>query len=130
MIDLIKTELKVRGKDSYSVEEIVEIIERYTKTKETKVESCGFVADMESREIIVGDKKYNLPKKEFLIVHYLMENKNKVINRERILNKVWEQDVVVIDRTIDVHIRRIRNKFPTIPITTIKGVGYTWKEFL
>lgn len=129
MIEMIRLELKWRGKETYSIEEIIEVIEKYNKKEEPHiVESCGFVADMETRQITIDDKKHDLPKKEFLLIHYLMENKNKVLNRDKILNKIWEDDVIVINRTIDVHIRRIRNRFPTIPIKTIKGVGYTWSD--
>jgi two-component system alkaline phosphatase synthesis response regulator PhoP len=127
MIELIRKELKMRGKENYSIDEIVEVIERYTK-KPKEVESSGFLVDMESREIIHNGEKIYLPLKEFLLIDYFIRNKNKVVRRNELLSSIWGDDVVVIDRTIDVHIRRLRHKFPTIPIDTIKCVGYIWKD--
>ena len=58
---------------------------------------------------------------------YFMRNKNKVIRRDKLLSAIWGDDVVVLDRTVDVHIRKLRQRYPTLPIQTIKGVGYIWK---
>jgi two-component system alkaline phosphatase synthesis response regulator PhoP len=69
-----------------------------------------------------------LPRKEFMIMSYLQENSNRAITREELLRNIWGDDVVVLPRTVDVHIRRIRKRFPNIPIVTRKCYGYMWKE--
>ena len=68
--------------------------------------------------------KIELPRKEFELLSLLASTPNKVFNRDVILNNVWGQDVVVGERTIDVHIRKLREKIGDDCIKTIKGVGY------
>jgi len=65
-----------------------------------------------------------LPKKEFELIYMFSKFPGKVFSRESLLNKIWGSDVEVTPRTVDVHIRKIREKLPEIPIKTIKGVGY------
>jgi len=66
----------------------------------------------------------HLPKKEFELLYLLASKSGKVFTREKILKKVWGDDVYVVDRTIDVHIRKLREKLGDKTIETIKGVGY------
>lgn len=68
-----------------------------------------------------------LPKKEFEILHYLATVPNKVQSRESLLQKIWGTDVFVVERTIDVHIRKVREKIGDQYIGTLKGVGYMFK---
>jgi two-component system alkaline phosphatase synthesis response regulator PhoP len=68
-----------------------------------------------------------LPKKEFELIYFLANNPNKVYSREDILKHIWGQDVYVLARTVDVHIRRIREKIGEGYIKTIKGVGYKFE---
>ena len=79
--------------------------------------------NMEQRSLLYNDKKINLAKKEFNLLHLLMTIPGKVFTREEIIDSVWK-DAVVGDRTIDVHIRKIREKIGPHHIKTIKGVGY------
>ncbi len=72
----------------------------------------------------LGDVSLNLPRKEFDLLYLLASKPSKVFTREKILRKVWGTDVFVVDRTIDVHIRKIREKIGDTKIETIKGVGY------
>jgi two-component system alkaline phosphatase synthesis response regulator PhoP len=65
-----------------------------------------------------------LPKKEFELIYFLAQSPNKVYNREDLLKNIWGQDVYVLARTVDVHIRRIREKIGDSYIKTVKGVGY------
>ncbi len=65
-----------------------------------------------------------LPKKEFELLSFLAKNPNKVFNRDELLEKVWGTDVFVVERTVDVHIRKLREKIPENYIKTLKGVGY------
>lgn len=78
----------------------------------------------------LGKKEVFFPKKEFEILSVLAGNRGKVFSREMLLNAIWGTDVVVVDRTIDVHIRKIREKLgdDAAAIETIKGVGYRYRE--
>lgn len=74
--------------------------------------------------IEMGEKDLHLPKKEFDLLDLLMSKPNFVFERDFILDKVWGTEVVVGERTIDVHIRKLREKIGSDYIKTIKGVGY------
>lgn len=65
-----------------------------------------------------------MPKKEFELLSFLAKHPNKVFNRDELLEKVWGIDVYVVERTVDVHIRKLREKIPEHYIKTLKGVGY------
>jgi len=80
--------------------------------------------DTERYLVIIDGQELVLPRKEFKLLSLLTSKPEKVFTREEILNKVWGTDVVVGDRTIDVHIRKIREKLKLDQIKTIKGVGY------
>jgi two-component system, OmpR family, alkaline phosphatase synthesis response regulator PhoP len=68
-----------------------------------------------------------LPKKEFELLNLLASKPNKVFSREEIFAKVWGNNVVVGDRTIDVHVRKLREKIGLQVIKTVKGVGYKFE---
>ncbi len=87
-------------------------------------ESGALKVDYDSREVFVDDKKVVLAKKEFLLLSLLISIPGKVFTREQIYSSVWGSDVVVGDRTIDVHIRKLREKVGDKYIITLKGVGY------
>lgn len=78
----------------------------------------------------VNKKEIFFPRKEFQILLYLASHVGSVVNRETLLNAIWGSDVYVVDRTVDVHIRKIREKLGRYAdyIETIKGVGYRMKE--
>ena len=76
---------------------------------------------------IKGDEMY-IPKKEFELLELLMSKPGKVFKRHQILSIVWGNDTIVGERTIDVHIRKLREKLGDAYIRTIKGVGYTFSE--
>jgi two-component system, OmpR family, alkaline phosphatase synthesis response regulator PhoP len=88
-----------------------------------------FVIDRSKFVVMKGEEKIQLPKKEFELLFLLASHTGKVVTRENILSKIWGSDVVVIDRTIDVHIRRLRKKIGEEYIETIKGVGYKFVVF-
>lgn len=77
--------------------------------------------------VTVGDKTIDLPKKEFLILQLLMSVPGRVFGREEIYTKIWGPDVIVGNRTIDVHIRKLRERIGEKRIKTVKGVGYKFK---
>lgn len=78
--------------------------------------------------VLRGGTEFQLPRKEFEVLHFLASRKGKVIDRQTLLNEVWGANVFVIDRTVDVHIRKIREKLGEQYIETVKGVGYRFKE--
>lgn len=86
--------------------------------------------DVNSYTVKIGSKKINLPRKEFETLVYLMKNKDRVLTRSSILDAVWGESVHVVDRTIDVHIRKIREKLGEYAncIETVAGVGYKFIE--
>jgi len=84
----------------------------------------GITINKDQYFVEVGGKEITLPRKEFELLSLLASVPNKVFNREVILRTVWGQDVVVGGRTIDVHIRKLREKIGDHFIKTIKGVGY------
>ena len=87
----------------------------------------GIRIDREKYLVHLENEKIVLPKKEFELLALLMSNPGKVFQREEIMNKVWGTEVVVGDRTIDVHIRKLRKKIGDDHIKTIKGVGYKFE---
>lgn len=86
--------------------------------------------DIDNYEIEIENQKISLPRKEFETFVYLAKNQGKIVRREQLLENVWGNDVVVTQRTIDVHIRKIREKLGNYSylIETIKGVGYRLRE--
>jgi len=88
------------------------------------------IIDRASYTIKLKGAELFLPKKEFEILAFLLKNKGRVYSREALLNNIWGQNVYVIDRTIDVHIRKIREKLESYGdcIETIKGVGYRFQD--
>jgi two-component system alkaline phosphatase synthesis response regulator PhoP len=80
--------------------------------------------DRESYLVYKGEESVVLPRKEFELLALLTSKPGKVFTREDILSRVWGSDIVVGDRTIDVHIRKIREKLGDDSIKTIKGIGY------
>ena len=80
--------------------------------------------DLKKYVVYVNDKEVHLPKKEFRLLSLLCKNIGEVKTRKEIMEKVWGTEVIVGDRTIDVHIRKLREKLGEELISTIKGVGY------
>jgi two-component system, OmpR family, alkaline phosphatase synthesis response regulator PhoP len=80
--------------------------------------------DRTSFMVFKGEERITLPKKEFELLTFLASTPDKVFSREELLNNVWGTDVYVIARTVDVHIRKVREKIGEDHIKTIKGVGY------
>lgn len=87
--------------------------------------SASGISINRERYIVVKDgEELSLPKKEFELLALLMSKPGKVFTRDSILNDVWGQEIIVGDRTIDVHIRKLREKIGEDHIKTVKGVGY------
>lgn len=95
------------------------------KTSPTTTITVGdLTIDRASYTIQVKGREINLPKKEFELLFFLAQNPNKVFSREDLLLNIWGSDVYVLARTVDVHIRKVREKIGDDYITTVKGVGY------
>jgi two-component system alkaline phosphatase synthesis response regulator PhoP len=93
-----------------------------------KIITKEFMIDLDSYMVMKNDEEIILARKEFEILQLLVSRPNKVFTREDIFTHIWGEKVIVGDRTIDVHIRRIREKVGTDNIRTIKGVGYKYEE--
>ena len=91
------------------------------------IPSAGIVIDKERYLVIHEGKELTLPKKEFELLALLTSAPGRVFTRENILTSVWGNDVIVGDRTIDVHIRKLREKLGDDYFKTIKGVGYKFE---
>ena len=89
-----------------------------------KLNFKGLIIDKDEYTVKIKGEKLILPRKEFELLFMLASNTGKVIKREEIMNQIWGEDVIVGDRTIDVHIRKLRKKIGSNFIKTIKGIGY------
>ena len=87
-------------------------------------DGTGLMIDPERYVVMHQGQELNLPKKEFELLSLLASQPGKVFSRDKILASVWGTDVVVGDRTIDVHIRKLREKIGDEYFKTVKGVGY------
>ena len=87
-----------------------------------EINTLTYIAKLESKEL-------HLPRKEFELLAFFMNQPNIIFTREELLSRIWEEDVFVVDRTIDVHINRIRSKLGIYKnwIETVKGVGYRFR---
>ncbi|MNL66754.1 Transcriptional regulatory protein BaeR [compost metagenome] len=85
------------------------------------------VIDREAFVVFQNGNKVILAKKEFELLYLLASKPGKVYTREIILKNIWEDSVVVTNRTIDVHIRKLREKLGENYVTTVKGVGYKFE---
>lgn len=112
------------------VSRIKALLRRGTGTESNKIDKVdtgGIKIDRERYVIEKNGVEINLPKKEFELLALLASKPGKVFTREVILDLVWGGDVVVGDRTIDVHIRKLREKIGEDFIKTIKGIGYKFE---
>jgi two-component system alkaline phosphatase synthesis response regulator PhoP len=97
------------------------------ETLDSKIEIGDLVIDREAFMVFQGGNKVVLAKKEFELLYLLASKPGKVYTREVILKNIWEDSVVVTNRTIDVHIRKLREKLGDTYVTTVKGVGYKFE---
>lgn len=96
-------------------------------TDQKQLQYGNLTIDAEKFVVIVDGQEILLAKKEFELLHLLAQKPGRVYLRQEIMNQVWGNDVIVGDRTIDVHIRKIRQKLGVDCITTVKGVGYKFE---
>jgi two-component system alkaline phosphatase synthesis response regulator PhoP len=103
------------------------LLRRFKKVTDNDIaiiELKDIVIDKEKYKVYISGNNLDLPRKEFELLYLLASKPDKVFKREKIMENVWGGEVVVGDRTIDVHIRKLREKLGDKYIKTIKGVGY------
>jgi two-component system alkaline phosphatase synthesis response regulator PhoP len=107
------------------------VVNNTTLSGNSKISIGPIIIDHEKYVVYLDSKELILPKKEFEILSYLASRPGKVFPREKILHDIWGGDVFVVERTIDVHVRKIREKLENYSslIETVKGVGYRFKSF-
>lgn len=93
-------------------------------SKNDRIVAGDLVINRISYTVTVNDKQISLPKKEFELLYYLAQHPYKVHSRDDLLQNIWGIDVYVLARTVDVHIRKVREKIGNQYIVTVKGVGY------
>ncbi len=94
------------------------------KKESNQIVIDDLTVDRTSYTVYVREEKISLPKKEFELLYFLAKNPGKVFSRDELLQNIWGTDVYVLARTVDVHIRKVREKIGDGYITTVKGVGY------
>lgn len=92
--------------------------------KSSTVTFRDITIDRDSYTAFKDKEKLSLAKKEFELLYFLCQHPNKIFNRDELLKQVWGMDVFVVSRTVDVHIRKIREKIGSDYIFTVKGIGY------
>jgi len=100
---------------------------RSDKSEKSTIKVSDLIIDKSSYTVTQNDKNITLPKKEFELLFYLAQNPNKVLSRDELLQNIWGSDIYVLARTVDVHIRKVREKIGEGYISTLKGVGYKFK---
>lgn len=95
--------------------------------EQSQIKIKDLVIDRGSYTVDKEGKKITLPKKEFELLYFLAKNPNIVYGRDELLQNIWGADVFVLARTVDVHIRKVREKIGEDYITTVKGVGYKFE---
>jgi len=109
------------------ISKVNSLLRRSNVNQVLKNDKISLEINREKYIVLSDGKEYTLPKKEFELLALLFSKPGNVFNREVILAKVWGDDIVVGDRTIDVHIRKLREKIGNQYIKTVKGVGYKLK---
>lgn len=112
------------------VSRIKAVLRRFDDSAKTgnKLEVHDLEIDKDRYIVLQSGVEFQLPRKEFELLFFLASRKGKVLDRQTLLNKVWGDNIYVVDRTVDVHVRKIREKLGDHYIETVKGVGYRFKE--
>jgi len=108
------------------VSKVKSLLRRLKKEEvnQDKIKVGKLIIDRDQYEVTLKGKTFSLPRKEFELLYLLASKSDKVVKREKIMQVVWGSEVVVGDRTIDVHIRKLREKVGDKHFKTVKGVGY------
>lgn len=106
---------------------IAALLRRSRIHADRKLEIGGTVLDFDSLSVKEGDQEVTLPQKEFLVLFKLLSYQNKIFTRRQLMDEIWNFDTESDERTVDVHIHRLRDRFeqsPDFEIVTIRGLGY------
>lgn len=111
------------------VRAVLRRLEEQEKPKET-IQIHDLTINIPKHEVTLKGKPIELTKIEFNLLRCLASNPGRVFTRDQLLNKVWGDEIFIVDRAVDVHIRRLRKKLKTASkfIVTIRGIGYKFKE--
>lgn len=106
------------------------LLRRYDskETRSAYIKVGNLAIDRERYVIVSNGNEMTIPRKEFELLYLLASKPGKVFKREEILNEIWGRDIIVGDRTIDVHIRKLREKLGDDLIKTVKGIGYKFDD--
>jgi two-component system alkaline phosphatase synthesis response regulator PhoP len=106
------------------------LLRRYDskETRSAYIKVGNLAIDRERYVIVNNGNEMTIPRKEFELLYLLASKPGKVFKREEILNEIWGRDIIVGDRTIDVHIRKLREKLGDDLIKTVKGIGYKFDD--
>jgi two-component system alkaline phosphatase synthesis response regulator PhoP len=112
------------------VSRVKALLRRNVKESEPvgNIERGDLLINLEKYQVFRDGEVVDMPRKEFELLHLLASKPGKVFSRDSIMDRVWGSEVIVGGRTIDVHIRKIREKIGDDRIKTIKGVGYKFEE--
>lgn len=112
------------------ISRIKAVLRRFDEKEESvnRLEVHDILVDKDRYIVSRGKEEFHLPRKEFELLFFLASRKGKVLDRQTLLNRVWGDNIYVVDRTVDVHVRKIREKLGDHYIETVKGVGYRFKE--
>ena len=112
------------------LKKIASIFKRINKSKNKKqlIDLGEIKIDRNSYLVLKNKNEISLPRKEFELLFLLASKPGKVFTRDEIMSKVWGSEVIVGDRTIDVHIRKLREKIGDLYFKTVKGVGYKFNQ--
>jgi len=110
------------------VSKVKALLRRFNTGEHAILQSGDLMIDKESYQLRQKGKNLHLPRKEFEMLYLMVKEEGKVFTREEILNEVWGDEVVVGDRTVDVHIRKLREKIGSEKIITISGIGYKYEK--
>lgn len=114
----------------YSIRNVIARIEAVLRRSSKRKHSSGISCDRNSLVCIVDGNALKLPRKEFEILALLLENKGRIFTREELLQRIWPEKTIVTDRSVDVHITRLRGKISPYGknIVSRSGYGYGWNE--
>lgn len=98
---------------------------------EEKVKFKNLEINSANHSVKINENEIFFPKKEFQLLHFLISNRGRVYSREILLNQLWGENIYVVDRTVDVHVAKVREKLGEYSdyIETIKGLGYRFKDY-
>lgn len=114
----------------YSIRNVIARIEAVLRRSSKRKHSSGIFCDRNSLVCMVDGNTLKLPRKEFEILALLLENKGRIFTREELLQRIWPEKTIVTDRSVDVHITRLRGKISPYGknIVSRSGYGYGWNE--